>query len=83
MLLGGLVYSAEVVGRIVVEYARHVKSGSYRSHVQIFMLPIAMTTALLQTRQRAKALESSPLVDTQMVTGSASTTRVTITSRDR
>ena len=66
MVLGGLVYSAEAVGRFVVEYARHVKSGSYRSHAQIFTLPIAMTTALLQTRQRAKALGSSPSVDAQM-----------------
>ena len=79
MLLGGLVYSAEAVGLFVPEYARNVKSGSHRSHAQIFMPPIAMTAALLQTRQRAKALESSPLVATQMVTGSASMTRMTIT----
>ena len=57
VLLGGSVCLAEVVGNHVVEYTRHAKSGSYYSHIQASMLPIAMTAAIQRTRQSAKAPE--------------------------
>ena len=82
MLLGELVYSAEVVGHFVVEYGRRVKSVSYRSHIQFSLLPIAMTEKPLQTRRRAKALRSSLAIDDGMITGVAGTAGMTITRRD-
>ena len=56
-----------IVGYLGVKYTRHVKSGSYYSHIQVSMLMIAMTAALQRTRQGAKALEPAPKRQQQLI----------------